>query len=135
MVRSQSVAAGDSLIAPKGPEIALGKDIPWGGYKHLAEQTGASRWQNWAKDGVTRRTVSDRFGRAYHQAAQRASKIHFSLDGIDDVAAALKSGKRGFVPGNMTNAELEYIFRNPEILKKTIFYRNGKIVPPPLGGS
>jgi RHS repeat-associated protein len=122
--------------APKGGlEIALGKDIPGGGYKQLAEQTGASRWQDWASEGVTRRTVTNHFGRAYHQACERASKIHFSLDGIDDVAAAIKSGKSGFTPGNMTNAELEYIFSNPQMLNKTIFYRNGKIVPSPvLGG-
>ena len=118
-----------NAYVPKGPAIALGKDIPGGGYKQLAEQVGASQWRNWAKDGITRRNVANRFGRAYHQAAQRASKIHFALDGIDDVAAAIEAGKKGFIPGNMTNAELEYIFRNPEILKKTIFYRNGQIVP------
>src|SRR5690606_29549564 len=42
-------------------EIALGRDIPGGGYKELAKITGASRWQNWARDGVTRRTLH-RFG-------------------------------------------------------------------------
>ena len=113
-------------------EIALGLDVPGGGYKELAQLTGASHWRNWKIDGITRRTVDNRFGRAFHQAAQRADKIHFSLDGIDDVQAAVRAGKRGFVPGNVTNAELEYIFSNPDLRKKTIFYRNGLVVPSPL---
>lgn len=54
--------------------IALGQDIPGGGYKALAERTGASPWRSWAADGVTQRTVYSNFGRAFHQAAQRARK-------------------------------------------------------------
>jgi hypothetical protein len=66
---------------------------------------------------------------------ERASTIHFSLDGIDDVAAAVKAGRHGFVKKNMTYAELHYLFSNAEFLKKTIFYRriNGvqTVVPTP----
>jgi hypothetical protein len=93
--------------------------------KGLAEQTESSWYRNWAKDGLTRRTVDTNFGRAFHQAVERAPVIRFSLDGIDDVPAAVKAGKAGFTsdPANMTNAELEYLSRNPDLLKKTIFYR------------
>jgi hypothetical protein len=58
------------------------------------------------------------------------------LDGIDDVAAAVNAGRRGFVEGNMTYAELHYLYSNAEFLKKTIFYRriNGiqTAVPTPI---
>lgn len=109
-------------------QIALGKDIAGGGLKALAEQTGSSWYRYWARDGITRRTVDNNFGRAFHQAVDRADTIHFTLDGIDDVGAAIKAGARGFTQRNMTNAELNYIANNPEALAKTIFYRNGEVV-------
>ena len=58
--------------------------------------------------------------------------MHFTLDGSADVNAAVRAGKRGFFPGNMTSAELEYIVWNPKLLKKTIFYRNGQVVALPF---
>jgi hypothetical protein len=99
--------------------------------KGLAEQTESSWYRFWERDRITRRTVDRHFGRAYHQAVERAPVIRFSLDEIDDVAFAVKAGRAGFrprdllrgEPGNMTNAELEYLSRNPDLLKKTIFYR------------
>jgi RHS repeat-associated protein len=112
--------------------IALGKDIPGGGLKGLAQQQGASWWRHWAKDGVTRRTVDNRFGRAFHQAADRAEHIHFSLDGIDHVADAVKAGRAGFKPGNFTHAELAHLASRPDLLEKTTFYRAGQVVPSPF---
>jgi hypothetical protein len=112
--------------APQLPEeggVALGKDIAGGGMKALAEQTKSSWYRNWAKAGITRRTVTNNFGRAFHDAVERAPVIRFSLDGIEDVDAAVKAGRAGFIKDNMTNAELEYLSRNPELLAKTIFYR------------
>jgi hypothetical protein len=99
-----------------------------GGGKTLAEQTGASWWKNWAADGITRRTVQSHFGRAFHQAVKRADRIHFSLEGIPDVDAAVRAGRAGFVAktGNITNAELRYIMTTLEALAKTTFYRLGK---------
>ena len=116
--------ACETIGKPKPREIALGKDIPGGGYKTLADQTGASRWQNWAEDGITR-SVDSRFGRAYHQAAERAERIHSSLDGIDDVEAAVQAGRRGIVSGNMTNAETGVFVWPDRSTEKTSFYRNG----------
>lgn len=105
-----------SMCGPKeansqSRKVALGKDIAGGGMKGVAEKTGSSWYKNWARDGITRRTVTNRFGRAFHQAVARADEIHFSLDGIPDPAAAVKAGAAGFVQktGNMTNAELNYI--------------------------
>jgi len=112
--------------------VALGKDIGGGGVKALADQTGSSYWRSWARDGITRRTVDRHFGRAFHQAVDRAPVVRFTLDGIDDVAGAVRAGKAGFNPGNFTNAELHYIATNPEILAKTIFYRGGQVVKSPF---
>jgi hypothetical protein len=109
-------------------EIALGR-APY--FKMLAEQTGAAHYRQWARRFVTRRTVDRRFGRAFHQAVQRAPRIHFALDGILDIGAAVKAGRRGFRPGNFTNAELHYIMTNVRLLEKTIFYREGTVVPTP----
>ena len=80
---------------------------------------------------MTRRTVDSRFGRAFHQAVEHATIIHFALDDIPDISTALETGRRGFHPGNFTNAELHYIMTNPHHLVKTIFYRRGVVVPPP----
>jgi hypothetical protein len=115
-----------------GKAIALGRDIPGGGVKALADQTGSSWWRNWARDGITRRTVDAHFGRAFHQAAKRADTIHFTLDGISDVGLAVQRGAAGFRLGNFTHAELHYIATNPDMLAKTIFYRRGNVEPSPF---
>jgi hypothetical protein len=75
--------------------------------------------------------VTSRFGRAFHQAVECATTIHFALDDIDDIAAAVQEGRRGFLPGNFTNAELRYIMTSSPLFQKTIFYRRGMIVPAP----
>lgn len=106
-------------------QIALGRD-PY--FKQLAEQTGAVHWKNWNREGITRRRLDRRFGRAFHQAVNRAQVIHFDLTGIDEIESAVKAGKKGFTPGNFTNAELHYIFSRSDLLQKTKFYRNGVIV-------
>lgn len=128
------LAAGAKVTAGShsAKAIALGLDIPGGGFKALAEQTGASTYRNWAAAGITRRSVESSFGRAFHQAVERASAIHFSLDGIADVGAAVRAGAAGFKPGNFTNAELHHIANNRHLLDKTTFYRNGEVVPAPF---
>lgn len=96
-----------------------------------AEGEGTARHRNFSWRFVTRRTVDRHFGRAFHQAVQRAPRIHFALDGMLDIGAAVKAGRRGFRPGNFTNAELHYIMTNTRLLEKTIFYREGTVVPTP----
>jgi hypothetical protein len=87
-----------------------------------------------AADGITRRTVKNNFGRAFNQAAERAETIHFALDGIlngsGGIQKALELGKRGFVPQNFTNAELNTIFSNKNLFNKTRFYFEGRPVSP-----
>lgn len=114
----------------KKREIALGLD-PY--YKLLAEQTQAVHWKGWATYGITRRRVDKRFGRAFHQAVQRAERVHFTLDGIADtmMPEAVRRGRAGFFFSNYTNAELHYVAMHPDILAKTTFYRNGRVVPTP----
>jgi hypothetical protein len=74
--------------------------------KQLAQQTKSSWYKNWAKDGITRRSVRNHLDRAYHQAVERAPVIRFSLDEIDDVAAAVKAGRSGFRYGNTSYKRL-----------------------------
>jgi hypothetical protein len=111
-------------------EIVLGLDP---GYKSLATVVGGARWEEWNELGVTRRGLQRRFGRAFHQAVERATRIHFSLDGIDDVSLAVRSGRGGFRDANMTNAELHYIMSNEAAYNKTVFYRNCVPVFQPFG--
>jgi RHS repeat-associated protein len=113
-------------------KIALGKDIAGRGMKALAQKTGASWWRNWEKDGITRRTVDRHFGRAFNQAVKRADEIHFSLDGIPNPKAAAQAGAAGFTRDNMTNAELNIVSKNPDLLAKTTFYRDGDPVDSPF---
>ena len=130
-VRSGARGARSAARGGAG-EIALGRDIPGGGYKALAEKTGASRWQNWARDGITRRSPQ-RFGRAFSHATRRAKRIHYSLDGIADPVAWANRGRAGFVDGKLYSAAELYIIKNdPALLAKTIFYRNGVVVPSPF---
>jgi RHS repeat-associated protein len=109
--------------------IALGLD-PF--FKNLP----GIHWKNWAKEGITRRTVTNRFGRAFHEAADRASHIHFALDRIGEtpeaIARAVQKGKAGFsvAARNMTNAELHHIATNPELFDKTTFYIGEKALKP-----
>ena len=83
-----------------------------------------------AADGVTRRDVRTNFARVFHQAADRTPAIHFSLDGIDDVAEAARLGKRGTsfqqfgrTISNVTNWELNEILSSSKLREKTRFYR------------
>ena len=98
---------------------------------------GAFHWRQWATEGITRRTL-ERFGRAFQHAAKRARTIHFALDGIDDPVQFARLGRMGFLRDamgrsvNFTAAELYIISRNKELLKKTVFYRNGQVVPSPF---
>ncbi|MBD3885898.1 RHS repeat-associated core domain-containing protein [Phormidium tenue FACHB-886] len=104
--------------------------------RELAEETGGSMAKNWAIDGITRRTVTNNFGRAFNQAVERADTIFFALDGlIDDIPGALDKGRRfGFSVErrNVTNAELYTIFSNQNLFNKTQFYLNNRPVQSPV---
>ncbi len=119
-----------SVAESASKEIALGLS-PY--YKTLAAKTGSATWRQWV-GRVVNQPASPRFGRLFHQAAQRASRIHFTLDGmvdgIEDIGKAVEKGKKGFVENNFTNAELHHIMTNATLRAKTIFYLGGKIVKP-----
>jgi len=117
-------------------------------YKQLAEVTNSVHWRYWFREGITRRGAPQlmgdvavgysRFGRAFHHAARRANRIHFSLDGIEDPIKFAWEGRRGFIRDaagrsyRWAAAELYIISRNKKLLKKTVFYRNGQVVPNPF---
>jgi len=134
----------DVVTAPTGSKGQAAKSIALGletigerfVLKELAETTTSSIAKNWASDGITRRTVTNNFGRAFNQAASRADQIYFALDGlIDDIPGALDKGRRfGFdVPRrNVTNAELYTIVNNPSLLQKTTFFVNNRRVVSPF---
>ncbi len=75
----------------------------------------------------------EEFGGAAKDAFNNAGKIHFDLSGIPDAKAAAAEGARtGWQYNNLTNAELNLIKNNPDLLNKTTFYRNGKVIPNPF---
>jgi hypothetical protein len=71
----------------------------------------------------------------FNQAANRADRINFALDGILDSAAgvegAVRAGGRGFALNNkFTFAELNTVYRNPNLFNKTNFFYEGRPVSP-----
>lgn len=124
-------ALADGSALARSREIALGRDPH---FKALAHETGAAHYRQWAEAGITRRSVrpGGSFGRAFHQAAEQAERIHFALDDIADPLSAASRGASGFHPGNFTNAELHYIANSPYLLSKTIFYRGSQVVESPF---
>ena len=102
-----------------------------------AEARRGVPWQLWTET-LTRRSVHGRsFGRALTDALGNAERISFNLTGIDDLAAAFKAGKGGFryfrrgdeiIPLNATNTELATVVRDPNLLSKTLFSRDGSRV-------
>ena len=104
-------------------DIALGRDPEM---KLLAQKTGSAYYKDWAAAGVTRRSVATPgFGRAFHEAAERAKGIHFAIDRIEgSLADAVRRGARGFSQGTFTDAELRHIVRNDDLFAKTTFYED-----------
>ena len=121
-----AVEVGAPAVRAATREIALGLD-PY--YKKLAAETGAAPYREWGGK-IVNTPLSPRFGRIFNQAAKRASRIHFSLDGLGDVQQEVRKGAAGFIKYNFTNAELHNIMTNPQLRAKTVFYRGGKIVTP-----
>jgi hypothetical protein len=71
---------------------------------------------------------------------RQATRIHVNLDGLattgDDLASIIDLGSRGidYTPpsggGNFTNWEIWRIHQEQELLERTLFYLNGKVVRP-----
>jgi hypothetical protein len=123
--------------AVKDVEIAAGH----GGNRNIqlrghAENTGGKAYWDWEEAGLTSKPVRgvspEQFGQAAQEAFGNAKGIRFDLTGIPDAKAAALEGAKGWQYNNLTNAELNLIKNNPELLKKTTFYRDGKVVPNPF---
>jgi D-alanyl-D-alanine carboxypeptidase len=116
----------------KEVEIAVG----FGGPRNVqlrghAEATGGKAYWDWGEARFTSKPVRgitpEQFGQAAEEAFGNASKIHFDLTGIPDAKAAAADGARlGWEYNNLTKAELNLIKSKPDLLKKTVFYREGK---------
>jgi RHS repeat-associated protein len=112
-----------------GPDAALGLSILPEGAEgqplwRFADQTGAKAFPDWEKSGLSGPTFPN-FPEAFESAMHKTKHIHFNLDGIDDVNAALQQGAQGWGARNMTNTELYLIVNNSTWFNKTTFYRNG----------
>lgn len=73
------------------------------------------------------------FGQAFEDAMARASSIHFNLDGFDIVRAVNEGGTGGAVAfrrmaTNYTSAEFMTIMNDANLLSKTTFYINGRVL-------
>jgi hypothetical protein len=81
---------------------------------------------DWFKKGLTDESNFASFATIFSQAAQRAAKIHFNLEGIENPMDYASSGAGGFGDSNyFTAAELYTIKNNPILCQKTDFYDDG----------
>ena len=59
--------------------------------------------------------------------------IHFNLDGVKNVSSAIMEGAKGLSNGSrFTSWELFQVYNNSDILNRTVFYRNGRVVNSPF---
>ena len=113
---------------PYTTEIALGltRKLKEGGSRlqSFADEVGAAQWGDWATVGLTKTDMlmADLFEAEFKAVVVETRRIHFDLSGM--VLENLRKNPGNFNEiNNMTNAELLWIVRHPELLKKTTFYR------------
>jgi RHS repeat-associated protein len=98
----------------------------------FADKVGAKTYWDLFANTLNMRTM----GENILKGMREAKRIHFNLDGMVRPGTTIKDleriGSEGIGQGNVTNWELYQILRNPEFLKKTIFYYGGKAVD--IGG-
>ncbi|MBL7854171.1 MAG: hypothetical protein JNL17_07225 [Cyclobacteriaceae bacterium] len=106
----------------QGDDIALGVRESLGSF---SEKIKAKTWEVWGTDD---------FKNQFLQTIKNPSnRIHFNLDGIPDVWKAVNDGVKGFGKSDyVTSWELYQVYSNPDVLKRTFFYRNGQIVESPF---
>jgi hypothetical protein len=110
-----------------GKTIGLGFDerLPY------LRQQGAYTYEIWHRAGLTKvpdwkyNLERSYFYRAFRESAENASGILFDIHKMKKDVFYLNRHK-GFSRHNYTNAELHYILRNPEWLKKTRFIDRGR---------
>jgi hypothetical protein len=130
----------------KRPDIVIGLNEKEhrGELEAFARLTGGKWYHEWPKAGLAQ-GQGQTFPAAFSEAVRKSGKILVKLDGITDVAAAVRSGSRGYdkVSDNMTNFELlmlsvkgwagEKDEAGVSIRDKVVFYRDGKVVDAPDG--
>jgi len=84
------------------------------------------RHQEWFEVQLTDEPNPANFQLQFTQATQRASLIHFNLQGIIDPVTYAEIGKTGFGDSEsfFTAAELYQIKENPALCQKTFFYKD-----------
>lgn len=127
-------------------QIALGHSSVSAGapqYRNLhtwAQQHGYLTYWNWQSRGLTTTNASTTnramFERAFNETLSKTHVIHFRLDGIADPVQAANIGRAGFASTSvpLTYAELHVIRSDPNLLGRTLFYRNGRVVQNPFNG-
>lgn len=111
---------------PRGKPIALGLRDNLVEFGHKVRGV---IWTNWKKKRLTPTTDPTdytRFNEAFWEAANNTRQINFNLDGIS-LSRAVSNSDGWVVNDNFTNLELKTIFTHDEFLKKTIFYKDGRI--------
>ncbi len=134
-------------MSPPGLEVACGLN-PY--LNQFALDRGALPYWKWAQAGITQQpTVPRNMHKVFEETAQKAlagvvSRIHFNLESIDDPVASADVAAQGLVHRQalglpvdwstvgLTNAELDTIRNDPQLLALTTFYRDGVPVPSPF---
>jgi len=130
--------SGKTTFQPAGIDVALGL------WEHQTKRTGGMLDR--FAEHVSAKTYSHFYGESYPTEAAlekmmyHADRLHVNLDGVvmsvEDIPSIVEAGARGlsYRPksggGNITNWEIWRLHQDPELLKKTIFYLNGKAVYP-----
>jgi len=120
-------------------------------YLHrFARDRGAAPYWKWAQAGLTQQPIVPRnMHKVFEEVAQQVvagciTRIHFNLDGIHDPVASADRAAHGLMHQHvaawridwsamgLTNAELNAIRSDPQLLSITTFYRQGSPVLSPF---
>lgn len=102
--------------------IALGVDASQGWtLERFARHTQSRSWRTWPADLTTGKA----FPEAFDGAIARAKSIKFKLDDLTPWTSRV--GRQGLgIQNQVTRAELEIITSNPDLIRKTRFYLDGR---------
>jgi RHS repeat-associated protein len=114
-----------------GVDIALGltkgeSHLTEGMLQRFAEKVDAIHWKQWEDFGLG--DMAAPFREYFMEAANKARAIKFNLTDMN-LSGISHVGSASFeIGGTVTAAELMTILRNPSLLAKTTFFRDGKII-------
>ena len=120
-----SLKAANNLAVNRGSNIALGVT------EHLddfAKSVNGTTWKTWGTQDFTSQFMST--------ISNSSNKIHFNMTGPDgnmiNAWKAVSEGTRGLGASRATSWELFQLYSNPNVLQRTTFYFNGKVIPSPF---